>query len=44
MTGDDDPLGTEDLATHRLPLADATHAYEILQREQDGASKVLLAP
>jgi threonine dehydrogenase-like Zn-dependent dehydrogenase len=44
LTGDDDPLGTEDLATHQLPLADAPHAYEIFQKKQDGAIKILLRP
>jgi len=44
VTGDDDPVGTEDLATHRPPLAGAPHAYEIFRRNQDGAIKVLLTP
>ncbi|HEX6358802.1 zinc-dependent alcohol dehydrogenase [Actinophytocola sp.] len=44
VTGDDDPLGTEDLATHQLPLGDAPHGYEIFQQKQDGAIKVLLKP
>jgi threonine dehydrogenase-like Zn-dependent dehydrogenase len=44
LTGDGDPLGVEDLATHRLPLERAPHAYEIFQRKQDGAVKILLAP
>jgi threonine dehydrogenase-like Zn-dependent dehydrogenase len=44
VTGDDDPLGTEDLATHQLPLSDAPHGYEIFQQKQDGAIKVLLKP
>ena len=44
LTGDDDPLGTEDLATHKLPLAEAPHGYEIFQQKQDGAIKVLLKP
>jgi threonine dehydrogenase-like Zn-dependent dehydrogenase len=44
LTGDDDPLGTEDFATHRLPLADAAHGYDIFQKKQDGAIKVLLRP
>jgi threonine dehydrogenase-like Zn-dependent dehydrogenase len=44
VTGDNDPLGTEDLATHTLPLAEAAHGYEIFQRKQDGAIKVLLRP
>jgi threonine dehydrogenase-like Zn-dependent dehydrogenase len=39
-----DPLGVEDLATHQLPLDDAPHAYEIFQRKQDGAIKILLKP
>jgi len=44
VTGDGDPLGTEDFTTHTLPLADAPHGYEIFQRKQDGAIKVLLRP
>jgi threonine dehydrogenase-like Zn-dependent dehydrogenase len=44
LAGDDDPLGTEDFATHQLPLADAPHAYEIFQKKQDGAIKILLKP
>ncbi|OZM71190.1 glutathione-dependent formaldehyde dehydrogenase [Amycolatopsis antarctica] len=39
-----DPLGTEDLATHRLPLEQAPHAYDIFQKKQDGAVKILLRP
>jgi threonine dehydrogenase-like Zn-dependent dehydrogenase len=41
---DGDPLGVESFHTHRLPLDDAPHAYEIFQRKQDGAVKILLAP
>ena len=41
---DNDPLGVRDLATHRLPLGQAPHGYEIFQRKQDGAIKVLLEP
>jgi threonine dehydrogenase-like Zn-dependent dehydrogenase len=44
VTGDDDVLGVEDLATHRLPLEQAPHAYEIFQKKQDGAIKILLTP
>jgi threonine dehydrogenase-like Zn-dependent dehydrogenase len=44
VTDDADPLGTEDLATHRLPLEQAPHGYEIFQKKQDGAIKVLLTP
>src|SRR5205807_3523117 len=39
-----DPLGVEDLATHKLPLEQAPHAYEIFQKKQDGAIKILLQP
>ncbi|MFG1715089.1 zinc-dependent alcohol dehydrogenase [Micromonospora sp. NPDC049203] len=41
---DDDPLGVEDLRTHRLPLADAPRAYEMFQKKEDGCVKVVLAP
>ena len=41
---DDDPLGVETFATHRLPLDQAPHAYENFQKKQDGAVKVVLKP
>jgi threonine dehydrogenase-like Zn-dependent dehydrogenase len=41
---DDDPLGVEGFATHRLPLTEAPHGYEIFQKKADGAIKVLLRP
>ncbi|CAM5320037.1 putative zinc-binding alcohol dehydrogenase [Streptomyces afghaniensis] len=41
---DEDPLGVEDFATHRVPLSQAPHAYEMFQRKQDGAVKVLMQP
>ncbi len=44
VTADDDPLGVEDFATHRVPLEEAPHAYEIFQKKQDGAFKILLQP
>ncbi|PXY20455.1 glutathione-dependent formaldehyde dehydrogenase [Prauserella sp. PE36] len=44
VTGESDPLGVEDLATHQLPLDDAPHAYEIFQKKQDRAIKVVLKP
>lgn len=44
LTGDDDPLGVEDLATHRLPLEEAPKGYEMFQKKQDGAIKVVLKP
>jgi threonine dehydrogenase-like Zn-dependent dehydrogenase len=44
VSDDGDPLGTEDLATHKLPLDEAPHAYEIFQKKEDRAIKVLLQP
>ncbi len=44
VTGDDDPLGVEQFATHHVPLDDAPHAYEIFQKKEDGAFKILLRP
>ncbi len=41
---DGDPLGVDTFATHRLPLDDAPHAYEIFQKKEDGAVKILLRP
>lgn len=41
---DDDPLGVDAFATHRLSLAEAPHAYDIFQRKQDGAVKVVFTP
>ncbi|MFD5233394.1 zinc-dependent alcohol dehydrogenase [Streptomyces qaidamensis] len=41
---DEDPLGVDDFATHRVSLSEAPHAYEMFQRKQDGAVKVLMQP
>jgi threonine dehydrogenase-like Zn-dependent dehydrogenase len=41
---DDDPLGVDNFATHRLPLEEAPKAYETFQKKQDGAVKILLRP
>jgi threonine dehydrogenase-like Zn-dependent dehydrogenase len=41
---DSDPLGAEDLATHRLPLDRAPAAYEMFQKKEDGAIKIVLEP
>ena len=41
---DDDPLGVDTFATHVLPLDAAPHAYDIFQKKQDGAVKVMLQP
>jgi threonine dehydrogenase-like Zn-dependent dehydrogenase len=44
LTGDGDPLGTESFATHHLPLDDGPEAYDMFQKKQDGAVKILLRP
>ncbi len=44
VTDDADPLGTEDFATHKLPLSEAPQAYETFQKKQDGAFKVVFQP
>jgi threonine dehydrogenase-like Zn-dependent dehydrogenase len=44
LTGDGDPLGVDDFATHRLPLSEAPQAYETFQKKQDGAVKIVLKP
>jgi threonine dehydrogenase-like Zn-dependent dehydrogenase len=44
VTDEADPLGVEDLRTHRLPLTAAPEAYEMFQKKQDGAIKVVLEP
>jgi EAL domain-containing protein (putative c-di-GMP-specific phosphodiesterase class I) len=42
LTGDGDPLGVEGFHTHQLPLDEGPHGYEIFQKKQDNAVKVLL--
>jgi threonine dehydrogenase-like Zn-dependent dehydrogenase len=44
LLDNDDPLGVDEFATHRVPLAEAPQAYEAFQKKQDGAVKVLLRP
>ena len=44
VTDDADPLGTEDLTTHQLPLDEASHGYEIFKHKKDGCIKVVLKP
>ena len=41
---DADPLGVEQFATHKVPLDQAPQAYEVFQKKQDGALKLLLQP
>ena len=40
----EDPLGVEQFATHRLPLAAAPEAYDTFQKKGDGMVKVVLTP
>jgi threonine dehydrogenase-like Zn-dependent dehydrogenase len=44
LTGEDDPLGTEDLATDQVPLDEAPTAYERFQKKEEGTIKVVLKP
>jgi threonine dehydrogenase-like Zn-dependent dehydrogenase len=39
-----DPLGTEDLVTHRVPLERAPEMYELFKKKEDGCIKVVLEP
>jgi threonine dehydrogenase-like Zn-dependent dehydrogenase len=44
VSGDGDPLGVDTFATHHVPLDEAPHAYEIFQKKEDGAFKVVFRP
>lgn len=44
LLGEDDPLGVDGFATHHLPLDEAAHAYDIFQKKEDGAIKIILQP
>lgn len=37
-------FGVEDFATHKMPLDEAPHAYNIFQKKEDGAVKIVLKP
>jgi threonine dehydrogenase-like Zn-dependent dehydrogenase len=41
---DDDPLGVDEFATHRLPHADAAAAYGMFRRRPTARSKIMLKP
>jgi hypothetical protein len=41
---DEDPLGVDTFATHRVPLSEGPAAYEAFQKKEDGAVKILLSP
>jgi threonine dehydrogenase-like Zn-dependent dehydrogenase len=44
LTNDGDPLGVEGFHTHQLPLEEGPRGYEIFQKKEDNAVKVLLKP
>ncbi|RLV49426.1 glutathione-dependent formaldehyde dehydrogenase [Nocardioides mangrovicus] len=44
LLDDADPLGTEQFATHRVPLSQAPEAYEAFQKKTDGTIKVVFDP
>jgi threonine dehydrogenase-like Zn-dependent dehydrogenase len=44
VSGADDVLGLESLATHRVPLSEAADAYAMFQEKRDGCVKVVLQP
>jgi len=44
LLDDEDVLGVETFATHRIPLADAPKAYETFQKKEDGAVKYVMTP
>jgi threonine dehydrogenase-like Zn-dependent dehydrogenase len=44
VTDDADPLGLESFATHHVPLEEAPQAYDMFQKKEDGAFKVLFQP
>jgi threonine dehydrogenase-like Zn-dependent dehydrogenase len=39
-----DPLGVQDLVTHRVPLERAPEMYELFQKKEKGCIKVVLTP
>jgi threonine dehydrogenase-like Zn-dependent dehydrogenase len=44
LLDDQDVLGVETFATHRIPLAEAPQAYETFQKKRDGAVKFVIKP
>jgi threonine dehydrogenase-like Zn-dependent dehydrogenase len=44
LTNGSDPLGVDTFATHHVPLDEAPNAYEMFQRKEDGAFKVIFQP
>ena len=44
LLSDDDPLGVEEFATHRVPLEQAPEAYKNFQDKAEGTVKVVFKP
>ena len=44
LVDDNDPLGTEEFATHQVRLEDAPEAYDKFQKKTDGTVKVVFKP
>ncbi len=44
LLSDEDVLGVDGFATHRVPLEQAPQAYDAFQKKSDGTIKVLLQP
>ena len=44
LARDEDVFGVDDLATHRVPLAQAPDMYDLFQRKAEGCVKVVLKP
>jgi alcohol dehydrogenase len=34
----------DDIITHRLPLSEAPHGYDIFNKKEDGCVKIVLSP
>ena len=44
LLDDEDPLGTEGFATHRMPLDEAPEAYAHFRAKEEGMVKVVFTP
>ena len=44
LLSEEDVLGVDNFATHRVPLSEAPKAYEKFQKKDDGAFKIVLDP
>jgi threonine dehydrogenase-like Zn-dependent dehydrogenase len=44
LLAEEDTFGVDEFATHHLTLEDAPRAYEIFQKKEDGAIKIVLKP